>query len=97
VFKKVVGTSFTEMFAANDWKPFQSCYFYRHHDLHANFEQYILRVDQVMMYCYIKQMTVFGFIFCCYLFVVCKSCKTVHITNNIIVNITYICIGISAG
>jgi hypothetical protein len=25
VFKKVVGTSFTELFAANDWKPFQSC------------------------------------------------------------------------
>jgi hypothetical protein len=25
VFKKVVGTSFTEMFAAYDWKPFQSC------------------------------------------------------------------------
>jgi hypothetical protein len=26
VFIKVDGTSFTEMFAANDWKPFQSCY-----------------------------------------------------------------------
>jgi hypothetical protein len=26
VFIKVVGTSFTEMFAANDWKPFQSCF-----------------------------------------------------------------------
>jgi hypothetical protein len=26
VFIKVVGTSFTEMFAANDWKPFQSCW-----------------------------------------------------------------------
>jgi hypothetical protein len=25
VFLKVVGRSFTEMFAANDWKPFQSC------------------------------------------------------------------------
>jgi hypothetical protein len=25
VFIKVVGTSSTEMFAANDWKPFQSC------------------------------------------------------------------------
>jgi short-subunit dehydrogenase len=25
VFIKVVGTSFTEMFAANDWNPFQSC------------------------------------------------------------------------
>jgi hypothetical protein len=27
VFIKVVGTSFTEMFAANDWKPFQFCSF----------------------------------------------------------------------
>jgi hypothetical protein len=25
VFIKVVGISFTEMFAANDWKPFESC------------------------------------------------------------------------
>jgi hypothetical protein len=25
VFIKVDGTSFTEMFAANDWKPFQFC------------------------------------------------------------------------
>jgi hypothetical protein len=25
VFIKVDGTSFTEMFTANDWKPFQSC------------------------------------------------------------------------
>jgi hypothetical protein len=28
VFIKVDGTSFTEMFAANDWKPFQSCFAY---------------------------------------------------------------------
>jgi hypothetical protein len=26
VFIKVVGMSFTEMVATNDWKPFQSCY-----------------------------------------------------------------------
>jgi hypothetical protein len=26
VFIKVDSTSFTEMFAANDWKPFQSCF-----------------------------------------------------------------------
>jgi hypothetical protein len=57
VFIKVVGTNFTEMFAANDWKQFQSClrYTLRFYVIsgYCNIGLLQHRVIAISGYCYI--------------------------------------------